>query len=84
MPSTFTNLLVNPSLSLAGSQSGIGIITAAPSLVSNTISFGNGTKMLLEIRSDGFYVNGVRAPAGPKEAEVVYKAFKTFLRANGL
>ena len=46
----------------------------------HSISFhGHANDEMLRITKDAFYVRGVQVPVDEKEAETVYKAFRTWL-----
>jgi len=50
----------------------------------NSVMLYSGKTEMLRIAKDGFYVRGEKVPADKKEAEEVYKAFKSFLVWHGL
>ena len=52
-----------------------------PGLQSDNISLTAGGDEMLRIAPDGFYVRGVKVPAGKKEARAVYNAFKQWMTA---
>jgi hypothetical protein len=50
----------------------------------SNITFYGGKSEMLKVTEDGFYVRGVKVEADEKEAEAVYKAFKSFLVHHAL
>ena len=57
------------------------VYNTGPSLQSDNISLSAGGDEMLRIAPDGFYVRGVKVPAGKKEAKAVYNAFKSWMTA---
>ena len=49
------------------------------SLGANNIKLTGGGEEMLRISQDGFYIRGVKVEADAKEAEAVYKAFKSWM-----
>jgi hypothetical protein len=45
----------------------------------NNIVLYTGTDEMLKVTNDGFYIRGVKVPAGDKEASEVYECFKEWL-----
>ena len=50
-----------------------------PEPKSNNIICNVGSKEMLRVAEDGFYVRGEKIPVDDKEAATVYSAFKEFL-----
>ena len=50
-------------------------------LQSDNISLTAGGSEMLRVAPDGFYVRGVKVPAGKKESKAVYNAFKQWMTA---